>query len=378
MHGPRTSIGKSGEKDIVRWCARRFELPVAIQSRYDATTYQLLLLVAAVRNLFLESALNSCRYLRGMEVPSPRSFLYRLRTWSEGGRLEGALMRLNHQVLVEARRRRALPNRAVVAIDETDTRYYGKKGRLACRRGKEKRGTTWFHRAATVSLIVRGSRYTVAWVKVLPLMSTKDVVAALLDAAEEWVDVKLVLMDRGFYSWPVRRLLRERGVRLLMAAPKYAREKMVVARCKGLNWLAEPFFEGRGHVWTLIVVDNRWLREQLADRRVEKGYSLWLTDLPFRGNPLPYVRVYNRRWSIENSYQEEDRFEARTKSPVASLRFCIILVGVVLRNLWVLLRTWNPWLTTFLLREIIHDMANELIGERSFDPRVRDIWGEDG
>ena len=56
----------------------------------------------------------------------------------------------------------------------------------------------------------------------------------------------------------------------------------------------------------------------------------------------------------------------------------MILVGVVLRNLWVLLRTWNPWLTTFLLREIIHDMANELIGERSFDPRLRDIWGEDG
>ena len=207
MHGPRTSTGKSGEKDIVRWCARRFELPVATQSRYDATTYQLLLLVAAVRNLFLESALSSCRFLRGSEIPSARSFLYRLRTWSQGGRLEGPLIQLNHQVLTEARRRRALPKRAVVAIDESDSRYYGKTGRVTCCRGRERRGTTWFHRVATLSLIVRGSRYTVAWVKVMPLAKKESVVSALLDAAQEWVEVKLVLMDRGFYTRPVRHLL---------------------------------------------------------------------------------------------------------------------------------------------------------------------------
>lgn len=378
MHGPRTSISRSGEKDIVRWCARHFELPVAVQSRYDASVYQLLMLVAAMRNLFLESALNACRFLRGRELPAPRSLLYRLRTWSSSGRLEGALVRLNRQVLQEARKRRALPKYAVVAIDSTDTRYYGKVGRRACCRGKEKRGTTWFHRVATLSLISRSSRYTVAWVKVLPLMSNRSVVEALLDAAQEWVEVKLVLMDRGFYSWPVRRLLRDRGVRLLMAAPKNPREKGAVARCKGLNWRAEPFFEEEGHVWTLIVVDNRWLRGQLADRRVEEGYSLWLTDLPFHGGPVPYVKVYNRRWSIENSYQEEDRFEARTKCPEASLRFCLILVGEVLRNLWILLRRGRPWLTTFLLREILQDRVMESIGPRDLDPVIQDLWSDAG
>ena len=378
MHGPRTSTSKNGEKDIVRWCARRFELPVATQSKYEASTYQLLLLVAAMRNLFLESALISTRFLRGRELPSPRSLLYRLRTWSARGRLEGALVHLNHQVLREARRRRALPKRAVAAIDETDTRYYGRKGRVACCRGKEKRGTTWFHRVATLSLIVRGSRYTVAWVKVTPLMRKETVVATLLDAAQEWVEVKLLLMDRGFYTRRVRHHLADRGVRVLMAAPKNSREKKALARCKGLNWHAEVFFKEKGHAWTLIVVDNRWLREQLADRRVDKGHSLWLTDLPFHGNPLPYVKVYNRRWSIENAYQEEDRFEARTKSPDASLRFCMILIGVVLRNLWVLLRRGRPWLTTYLLREILLDMTMDLIGVRVLDPRLKDIWSEDG
>lgn len=366
---PRLQTGqpKRLEKDIVGWCAERLDLPVGAQSRYEGRTHLLLLLLAAVRNLFLESALTACGWLGIEGLPSPRALLYRLRAWCARGLLEEGLRRLNGEVLAEARRRRSLPRAAVGALDYTDDPYYGQEGRGACCRAPEKRGTTWFHRVAALSLIVRGRRYTVAWVQVGPLTGHKKVVETLLDAAREWVHVKLLILDRGLYSQAVKLLLRSQGVRVLLAAPKGKREKAAVERCRGRTWRAEPWRVGQEEGWTLIVADNGWLRRELRDRRTEEGHSLWLTDLPFRGSPLPLVRAYNRRWSIENAFQEEDRFQARTKSPDARLRFCLLLLGTVLRNLWILLRQGWEALTTFLLREVLHQETLVALQERRAD-----------
>jgi hypothetical protein len=330
----------------------------------------LVVLLAATRNYFLETVLRSSSWLGAVHVPSPRALLYRLKQWSSEGLLELAIVHLNEAVLREARRRRRLPPAAMAAIDYTDTQYYGRTNRGPCCRGEEKRGTTWFHRTAALSLVIHGSRYTIAWTKVTPLTSHKAVVESLLDGAEKWVRVTLLAMDRGLYSAAVQQCLKERGVRVLVAVPKWRREREVVARCKGKKWIAEPWKMGGVPGWTIIVADNAWLREELKDRREEEGHSVWVTDLPFHNDPLPFVRAYNRRWSIENAFQEEDRFQPRTKSPDAGVRFAFLLLGLVLRNLWVLLRRDYPGLTTFLMKDVLHKQCSVIIeAEGSGDGR---------
>ncbi len=355
--GPLTGKHRSMEKRIVRWCLERLDLPVAEQSRYGAGTHLMLLLMAAVGNMFMESVLNASNWLGIDSTPSPRDFMYRLKSWSRRGLLMESITHLNNDVLSEARRRRSLPRAAVAALDYTDTQYHGKKNRGHCCRGPERHGTTWFHRIASISLIVRGARYTVACVRVGPFTSHKTVVESLLVAAGRWVDVELLIMDRGLYSAEVQKFLKSRGTRVLLAVPKWKREKEVVERCSGRNWLAEPWKIGGEDGWTIMVADNEWLRENLADRRMDEGHSVWVTDLPFRGNPLPFIRAYGRRWSIENSFQEEDRFQAKTKSPEPGLRFSLIFLGVVIRNLWLLLKQGWEELTTFLMKEVIRQQV---------------------
>jgi len=370
--GPRTRERRNLEKRIVSWCLERIDLPVAEQSTYDARTHLMLLLMAAVGNMFMESVLDAANWLGIEDMPSPRDFLYRLKSWSGKGLLEEGMARLNDDVLNEARRRRRLPRAAVAALDYTDTPYFGKKDRGHCCRAPEKRGTTWFHRVASISLIVRGGRYTVACVRVGPLTGHGKVVESLLGAAGRWVDVKLLIMDRGLYGMAVQKFLKSRGIRVLLAVPKWKREKEVVKRCGGRNWLAEPWKVGGEDGWTILVADNEWLREKLADRRIDEGHSVWVTDLPFRGSPLPFIRAYGRRWSIENSFQEEDRFQAKTKSPEPGLRFSLIFLGVVLRNLWVLLKRGWEGLTTFLMKEVVRQEALScLMGKRKDGSRKR-------
>ena len=75
-----------------------------------------------------------------------------------------------------------------------------------------------------------------------------------------------------------------------------------------------------------------------------------------------------RRWSIENAFQEEDRFQAKTKSPDIGLRFSLLFLGCVLRNLWLLLRKGWEELTTFLIRELLcQDVLSRLIGSSRRD-----------
>jgi hypothetical protein len=363
---------------VVDWFERRLDLPVAKQSVYASGTFVLIVLTAAMGGLFLESALRAPDRLSGGLLPSPRDLMYRLKGWVEDGLLEAKLLGINDEILGMARKRRRLPRNATAAIDYTDEPYFGKKNRGAAQRAPEKGGTTWFHRVATLSLIVNGGRFTVAWVKVPPFTGHVRVVGALLDATGRWVRVRVVMMDRGLYTGPVAKLLKERGVNVMMAAPKNPKEKKAVERCRGLSWLTEPWKMGGEDGWTLIVASNEWLERMLGDRKVTKGYSLWLTDLPVRftktWTPLSLIASYNRRWSIENSFQEEDRFLARTKSPRAWLRFCLLLLATVLRNLWLLLRTEYGDLTSFDVRMILlHGALDSLIREVKFELLMPDV-----
>jgi hypothetical protein len=363
---------KKKRKRVVDWVGERLDLPVAKQSVYAAGTFVLVVLTAAMGGLFLESALRAPDRLAGGELPCPRDLMYRLKRWVNDGLLETKLLGINDEILRMARKRRKLPRAVTAAFDYTDEPYFGKKNRGACQRAPEKGGTTWFHRVAALSIIVNGGRFTVAWVKVPPFTSHEKAVAMALDAAGKWVSVRLLMMDRGLYSGPVEKLLKARGIKVLMAAPRNKEEKKAVERCKGLSWLAEPWKMGGEDGWTLIVSSNEWLERMLGDRKVTKGYSLWLTDLPVRftktWTPLSLIAAYNRRWSIENQFQEEDRFLARTKSPRAWLRFCLLLLATVLRNLWLLLKTEYGDLTTFDVRMILlYDALVSLVKERRFE-----------
>lgn len=60
-------------------------------------------------------------------------------------------------------------------------------------------------------------------------------VETLLDVAGEWVRIKLIIMDRGFYGKRVSKLFKAKGIKVLLAVPKWKREKKAVKRCKELD-----------------------------------------------------------------------------------------------------------------------------------------------
>jgi hypothetical protein len=117
-----------------------------------------------------------------------------------------------------ARLPKGLMNKArPVAIDLHHDPYYGKPHKKAdeLRRGKRERGTSRFHCYATLCVLHKGRRYTIAVTYVWRHDKLVDVVRRLLERARGRKDhkglglrVRYLLLDKGFYGAEVLKYLQ--------------------------------------------------------------------------------------------------------------------------------------------------------------------------
>jgi len=140
------------------------------------------------------------------------------------------LQRLNQSVLSIARKRGAFRRRAVAAIDLTYIPYYGEPTPYVVQ-GRYKLGTNMFHCYAAIRLVERGRRYVVKsrLVKPLELCEKALIVEELVGEARRMgVHIRLLLLDKGFYSHEVIRKLKALRVNFLIAVPKNRRVKEAI------------------------------------------------------------------------------------------------------------------------------------------------------
>ncbi len=103
----------------------------------------------------------------------------------------------------------------VVAIDLTLLPYYGQPHEDAKEiyRSKPKAGTSSFHAYATAVVIHKGYRYTLALTRVEYGESMKDIVQRLLRIVRRRdVNIRYLLLDKGFFSVSVIRYLKRQGM----------------------------------------------------------------------------------------------------------------------------------------------------------------------
>lgn len=108
-----------------------------------------------------------------------------------------------------------------LAIDLHLVPYYGEPDAdpKEIYRSQAKKGTNDFHAYASAYVVQHGQRYTVALTPVERGEDMKDVVQRLVrQAARAGVRVRLLLLDRGFYSVAVIRYLQQARVPFLMPA----------------------------------------------------------------------------------------------------------------------------------------------------------------
>ncbi len=233
-----------------------------------------------------------------------------------------------------------------LAIDLTLIPYHGQPFRDLAEiyRGQAKDGTSHFHAYATAYVVKHGQRYTVALTGVNKGEPLKDVVQRLLrQAASVGIRLRLLLLDRGFYSVAVIRYLQAARYPFLMPVVCHGRSpkqpggptgSYVFRTWKTSGWSTYTLADARKRTATVsICVKCRNYRGERGRRgRQALIYAYWGYRPP---SPDAVFTTYRLRYGIESSYRQmhEGRIRTTTRRPVVRLLY--VGIALVLRNLWV-------------------------------------------
>jgi hypothetical protein len=163
---------------------------------------------------YAQSTMDDLALRYGVDAPCGAAFLYRLKKLRNAD-WYSRLTAVNDAVISTTKRLGLLDRPVICAIDYTKVPYYGRFNRYMVR-AKHEKGTEKFYEYATISIVQDGLRLCVYSMPVTLLDLKVDVVRELVEEAERrGVKIKLLLMDRAFFTVECINLLKGMGVRFV-------------------------------------------------------------------------------------------------------------------------------------------------------------------
>jgi len=225
-----------------------------------------------------------------------------------------------------------------MAIDFHNEPFYGKSEAMqayTCR-GEAKDGTTYFWRIASLYVIWRGVRLTLALTYVLPKESPLSIVKRLLARRSALgFRSKVLYVDKGFCSTEVITYLEKEGESAIIACPIRGKKGGTRALCRGRKAYRTSYTFSDGTQVDLAVVPTL-----KPDKKKGKRRRTWLVyviiHLDWSAKKVQWR--YRHRFGIESSYRQLGELRAHTNSHNVALRFFFLALALLLVNIWTYLR----------------------------------------
>jgi hypothetical protein len=300
--------------------------------RYTAQDILDVLLVAATQASSIEAV---CRDMS--KAPSPNTVRKAIEEAlpEERQELEAKL----NEALVARLPRKLLLRRLTCAIDLTLLNYYGQDDEEV-RRSKAKDGTSRFHCYASLYVLKKNKRYTLAltlMVKDEPLL---EVLKRLLKRGEELgLGIKRLLLDRGFDNNAVVQYLQAQPFVSIM--PLTLRGKRAKALLKTKQSYETSFTRSSrdyGEASFTVYVACKYSRGKYGKHGIHPCAYIVIGKLKLP--PLQVHEEYRLRFGIESSYRAMNEVRARTSSTSALFRLLLVGLAFLLLNLWSYLK-WS-------------------------------------
>jgi len=250
-----------------------------------------------------------------------------------------------HEVEINAALAACLPaempkQRLEMVIDFHDEPYYGKSEhirRYTCR-GEAKEGTTYFWRIASLYVIWRGVRLTLALTYVLPTESTLTILKRLLKHQTDLgFGLKVLYLDKGFCSGDIIDYLKTVPLPALIACPIRGKNGMGGTRalCHGRKHYTTSYTFTDGTTAQLAVVPT--LKRQKKTGKQRRTWLVYVL-INLHWSAKYAMHRYHRRFGIESSYRQLGQVRVHTNARNPALRFFYLALALLLLNVWTFLR----------------------------------------
>lgn len=214
-----------------------------------------------------------------------------------------------------ARRQGLLGKPAWLAVDVTGDPYYGKPNAFT-RGGEKKAGTHWFYQYLTAAVVQDGQRFVISVLPFTPLDAIEDVLAEALIECQRLVRIECLLLDKGFFTANVVRLLESKRLEYVMPAILNKR----IAKLKKAASVFPVTLETELNGVPIRLVFVREGEDVLAFCTNRLCWSKKLAE------------YYGWRWGIETGFRVTDGVQARTCSRSVVVRLFIAYFAVAFYN----------------------------------------------
>jgi putative transposase len=270
--------------------------------------------------------------------------------------LESSLNKLLVQRLPKKLLRSSLPG----AIDITEIPYHGQHDEQeeTVRRSRAKGGTTHFHCFATLYVVKKHKRYTLAITLMRRTDKVMDVLERLLQRGEGLgLRLKRLYLDRGFDNNQVVAYLKSKPfttiIPLVVRGKQGGSRALLIGRKSyHTTYTRKSTIYGEETLPVHIVCTYAKGRYQ---RRGLYRFAFVVIG-PTKMSPRQIAAEYRRRFGIETSYRLMNSIRARTTSRSAELRLFFVTLALLLLNLW----SYLKWLHLFIPRrgprQVLHHL----------------------
>ena len=300
-------------------------------SSYSTQDIADVILAAATRNISIEQA---CKDLK--DAPSPntvRNFIKDALP-EETRHLEGQLNDAMRDNLPENLFKTPLH----CAIDITEINYYGDRADESVRGGKAQKGTTKFHCYATLYVIKKNRRYTLAITLMDKDEKVLDVLKRLLAEADDiGLKIKRLLLDRGFDNNGVIQYLQ--SLDFPCVVPLVRRGQKVRDLLNTKQSYETEFSRNSdkyGEVKFKVYVACKYSKGRYGKQGIQT--FAYIVTGKLKMPPLQVYEEYRKRFGIESSYRMVSKVRIRTCTKLAIVRLFYMGLGFILLNLWTYLK----------------------------------------
>lgn len=228
-----------------------------------------------------------------------------------------------------------------LAIDYNLLSYYGKPSpeeeEYICR-SKSQNGTSSFYVYATLYIIRKGKRVTIALVCVRKTESYVSVITRLLNhIASLNIKIKCLYADRGFYSVPVIRWLKALDIPFVIPVivrGKSRGTRQIINEKRTRKTTYTMNSSQYGSITFDIIVVCVYSKGKYGKHGTKVlAYAVH----NIKTIPHQIHKTYRKRFGIETSYRMKNICRIKTTTKNSTIRFIFIGISFLIVNLWIYL-----------------------------------------
>lgn len=249
-------------------------------------------------------------------------------------------------ILNHAKRCGAFGRPRILAIDDHDMAWYGNKNRKELVSVKNRRGTKVGHRYTSIESVEDFERFTLASIPTKQFDAKEILIKYLVSEAKKWVDIALLLLDRGFYNVKCINMLSSLKVPFLMPVVRNKKiQKLQITALQSSQCISNS--PDRYYVIEYSMRDSRSKETAIFNivfyftpnknlAEPDDCFIFATNQEVTARNVTKLADLYRKRWGIENGYKVKEELRGKTCSRHYSTRLLFQVLSILLYNIWAL------------------------------------------